>query len=122
MPKAILLKNGFVFSERENKILLQSRNEEQIWVATFLNGVVMVEIRKEDVFDFYVKENRKDLPCSTYSLQSSSPVSSQPATTFPTANTPTTPPHALVFLQESLASLEVQVGSIRKFLAATCQQ
>ena len=122
MPRAILLKNGFVFSERESKITLHPNYQKQCWIVTFINGGETVEIRSENIYHLFSKDDWNELPCSTYSLQSSSPANSQLATTFPTANTPTTPPHVLVFLQESLASLEAQVGSIRKFLVATCQQ
>ena len=118
MPRALLLKNGFVFSERENLIILHPRYEEQCWIVTFINGGETVEIRSEDVFDLYHRDDRNQLPCSTYSRQSSSPANSPLATTCPILNTPTTPPHALLFLQESLASLEAQVGSMRRLLAA----
>ena len=122
MYRALLLKNGFVFSEREHQITLYPSMEKQCWIVTVVDGGETVEIRSEDVFDLYHRDDRNQLPCSTYSLLSSSPANSPLATTCPIPNTPPIQPHALLFLQESLASLEAQVGSMRRLLAATFQQ
>lgn len=118
MPRAILLKNGFVFSERESKITLHPNYQKQCWIVTFINGGETVEIRSENIYHLFSKDDWNELPCSTYSLQSSSPANSPVATISPIANTPQIQPHVLLFLQESLASLEMQVGSMRKLLAA----
>ena len=121
MPRCLVLQSGSVISERNEAVTIESNFSKQVWRIQISGRETHDEISEADVNAVISKPYRKELPWSTYYPQSSSPANSLPATTSPIPNTPTTPPHALVFLQESLASLETQVGSIRKFLAATFQ-
>lgn len=118
MPRALKLKDGTFYSEKDGYVIKGVKGE------TFHAYEISLErqIPWSLIAEVILLPTKEHLPCSTYSPLSSSPANSPPATTSPTQNTPTTPPHVLLFLQESLASLEAQVGSMRRFLAATFQQ
>jgi hypothetical protein len=109
---ALVLMDGNIISEKDEGVTITAHKDHYFEVT----GTHNTKFPRVVVTHILSEPNPENLPCSTPSLLLSSCVSSAPAGSCPTKNTPQAPPLASLCEQELYTSLTALATSMLKLL------